>query len=102
MSNYRPCVVSFTDLDGITHSVEVSATSLYEAAALGLHQFQSAALGAISSPGPGCTITVSVKAPVETHQLTVERLNKWLNSTNRGPAEMVMKNRLKELLGKAI
>ena len=32
----RSCRVTITDLEGITHPVEVTATSLYEAIALGL------------------------------------------------------------------
>ena len=34
----------YRDASGIRHSVEVSAESLYEAAALGIKAFQSAAL----------------------------------------------------------
>jgi len=36
----RPCSVSFTDADGITHSVAITATTLYEAAVLGLAEFR--------------------------------------------------------------
>jgi hypothetical protein len=32
----RPCKVSVTDMDGIEHTAQVSAASLYEAIALGL------------------------------------------------------------------
>jgi hypothetical protein len=36
----RSCVVSFTDADGVEHSVRVSAASLYEAAVLALAEFR--------------------------------------------------------------
>ena len=32
----RPCLVSFTDSRGVQHSVEVTAETLFEAAALGV------------------------------------------------------------------
>ena len=35
------CIVSFVDLDGIRHSVEVQAEGLYEAAVLGLAAFKN-------------------------------------------------------------
>ena len=34
------CIVSFLDLDGVRHSVEVQADGLYEAAVLGLAAFK--------------------------------------------------------------
>ncbi len=34
------CIVSFVDLDGIRHSVEVEAEGLYEASVLGLCAFR--------------------------------------------------------------
>ena len=37
----RVCIVSFEDWDGMEHAVEVSAETLYEAAALGLKEFRA-------------------------------------------------------------
>jgi hypothetical protein len=37
---YRACAVSFTDSEGVQHSVQVSAASLYEAAAEALAAFR--------------------------------------------------------------
>jgi hypothetical protein len=39
------CIVSFVDLDGIRHSVEVEAEGLYEASVLGLCAFRKPDLG---------------------------------------------------------
>ena len=75
--NARACDVSYCDSDGITHSVEVVASSLYEAAAMALHRFQQATL-ATAEPGPASRLTVTVKGPAERHQLTVARLQAWL------------------------
>jgi hypothetical protein len=49
----RVCVVSFTDAEGITHSVEVAAASLFEAAVRGLAAFSRPELGAGIPVGPG-------------------------------------------------
>jgi len=43
------CMVSFVDLDGIRHSVEVDANGLYEASVLGLCAFRKHEL----EPGAG-------------------------------------------------
>jgi hypothetical protein len=36
----RSCTVSYKDMEGITHTVEVTASSLYEAAVLGMKAFE--------------------------------------------------------------
>jgi hypothetical protein len=40
MGQPRKCIVSFRDRDGVEHVAEVTAESLYEAAARALQQFQ--------------------------------------------------------------
>jgi hypothetical protein len=40
-ANARTCLVSFTDTEGIGHSVEVTGSSLYEAALLATAQFRN-------------------------------------------------------------
>jgi hypothetical protein len=42
--NARTCVVSFIESAGIRHSIEVAAESLYEAAALAVHEFRRASV----------------------------------------------------------
>jgi hypothetical protein len=43
MSNVRSCLVSFTDADGIEHSIRVPAESLYEAAIEAMAAFRRGA-----------------------------------------------------------
>jgi hypothetical protein len=69
----RTCAVSFTDSEGITHSVEISASSLYEAAVLALAEFRRSGIAAVT-PGPGTRLRVEVKAPEVTHELSVGKL----------------------------
>jgi hypothetical protein len=82
----------------MAHAVEVSADSLYEAAALALAQFRRCGF-ADANPGPATALTVAVKAPATSHQVLVGKLHDWLNGGAKSPREMVLKNRLKELVG---
>jgi hypothetical protein len=58
----RSCLVSFTDSEGIEHSVRVSAESLYEAAVEAIAAFKQSLL--VDAPLPtGARLTICVKAP---------------------------------------
>src|SRR5262249_38621634 len=95
----RTCRVTCTDLDGIEHSVEVTADSLYEAVAQALRAFQDADW--VAAMGHGQTkIRVMVKQPEVEHTLRMSDFEAWLESGGHSPAEMVLKTRLRKLLGK--
>ena len=100
MSNPRSCLVSFQDPEGIQHSVQVAAESLYEAAVLALREFRSTHFGGDSLPGPTTRLTVEVRSPATTHELTLKRLESWLGSASRSPKEQAAKTRLRDLLGR--
>jgi hypothetical protein len=63
------CIVSFVDLDGVRHSVEVQADGLYEAAVLGLSALRKHDL----NPGGLTELEVEVRSCVK-HTLTVPGL----------------------------
>ena len=94
MAELRSCIVSYQDLDGITHSVEVTAESLYEAAILGL--------AAMKVPrwrdSVWLRLQIRAKVPEVTH--TVERsvLAAWLDRNGRSPKEQMLKMRLRDLI----
>jgi hypothetical protein len=90
----RSCTVSYKDLEGITHTVEVSAASLYEAAVLSMKAFQD--LG--WSDNPVGYMEVMVKAPAIKHQVPVIKVTNWLRRAGN-PREVALKTRLKEILG---
>src|SRR2546429_9602426 len=56
----RACTVSFTGPSGIRHSVEVTAESLYEAAALGLSRLKQD--GWVEQIAPGTTRSAGERA----------------------------------------
>ena len=63
----RTCTVSFCDLKGIKHAIEVTADSLYEAVAQGLRAFrQNDWVDDID--GGLTTITVVVRQPAVEHR----------------------------------
>ena len=94
----RTCIVSFTDADEMKHSVEVAAGSLYEAAALGLKAFRSSSLPDATKPGVATRLVVAVKAPGTEHEVTVRRLQEWLNCGSRSPKEAALKASLRAVL----
>ncbi len=87
------CVVSYLDTSGIRHTVELQASSLYEAAALALRTFRQHNC----EPGIMGKLEVEIRSSV-THTVTVQRLQDWLSGGAKSPKEGVMKERLRELL----
>lgn len=87
------CIVSYLDVSGIRHTVELEASSLYEAAALALRTFREHNC----EPGVMGKLEVEIRSSV-THTLTVGRLQDWLNGGAKSPKEAVMKERLRSLL----
>ena len=92
----KACRVSFTDLDGVRHSVEVTADSLYEAAVLGLRALKKSAW--VEAVGPGTRLEIQVMEPAAVHVLLVAQLTRWLDGGATNPADFMKKKRLKELL----
>lgn len=93
LSIMAACTVSFVDLDGIRHSVEVEADGLYEASVLGLCAFRKHEL----EPGGLTQLEVEVRSSVK-HTLTVTKVREWLQRGVRTPKEAVLKERLRTLL----
>ena len=87
------CIVSFVDLDGVRHSIELEADGLYETAVLGQAGFRKhdLQLGVIT------TLDVEVRSSV-THSLTVKKVQEWLQRGVRTPKEAVLKERLRTLV----
>jgi hypothetical protein len=79
--------------------VEVSAASVYEAVAQALRIFRDNEW--VDDIGHGQTaIVVKVKHPEIDHTVRIRNFERWLASSPRSPAEMILKNRLRELLAK--
>jgi hypothetical protein len=89
----RRCTVALTDSTGVTHAVEVSAASLFEAAALAVAEFKRCGFADVAL-GIGTTLEVAVLSPSTTHSLRVSRLEASLKSAWKTPREQALKVRL--------
>ena len=90
----RRCQVSFLDPGGIRHTATVEADTLFEAAVLAISAFRDHGC----SPGDGCPLQIEVAGPTVTHTVTPARVNEWLRTAARSPADRIMKERLKKVL----
>ena len=94
----RSCKVTIKDLDGVAHTVEVTASTLYEAVALGM----TAVRGEEWANGIALGLS-SVKVrvshvPVE-HEVLLQDFTRWLDKASGSPRELSDRKRIKEILG---
>jgi len=87
------CIVSYVDTEGIRHTVEVDAQSLYEAAVLAIRTFRQHNC----EPGQAAQLEVEVRSSV-IHSITPMKVRAWLNGGARTPSEAVIKERLRSLM----
>ena len=87
------CLVSYVDMDGVRHSVEVEAEGLYEAAVLGISAFKKHDL----TPAGLTELHVEVRSTI-THSVTVQKVQQWLTRGVVSPKEAVLKERLRALI----
>lgn len=95
------CRVSYRDIEGVEHAVEVSAESLYEAVASAVARFRRENGWPMCPPGPGCEFRVQVlpDSPV-THSVSLKNVESFaLHGTVTGPKDIVRKERIRTLLG---
>jgi hypothetical protein len=92
----RLCAVSFTDVRGIRHTVEVEAESLYEAAVLGVRRFRKDPW--IERVGEATVLDVEVREPSARHAISLAQVERWLSGATPNPSEASRKARLKMML----
>jgi hypothetical protein len=92
----RLCSVSFKGERGVQHSVEVTAETLYEAAALALSVLKQEEWGAVI--GPATQLEVRVRAPETTHIVTVSQIQRWCDGVAASPDEVLKRQKVKRLL----
>ena len=84
------CLVTFTDSEGIEHSVRVPAESLYEAAVEAIATFRRGVLAEMPF-GPNTRLTIRVKAPEEEHTVIIAKVLSWLDGATTSPSEKLKK-----------
>ena len=93
------CRVSYLDQEGLDHSVEVEAESLYEAVAIAVAEFRQGEI-ITDTPGPMTEFCVTVlRKPIE-HRIRFNKVQEWVQpSMKGGPAGVTARERVRKLLG---
>lgn len=94
----RSCRISTIDLNGIRHGVDVTASSLYEAVALGLAAIRSRDWAAEIPEGLNM-VDVSVSEVAVTHSVRFRDFENWVHRSGGAPKEVVLRDRIREILG---
>jgi hypothetical protein len=92
----KTCKVSCRDSNGAEHVVEVTARSLFEAAARGLLVLRQNDW--VDGIHQNSTITITVKEPEVEHKVRIRDFENWLASNGKSPAEQALKSDLRALL----
>ena len=93
----RSCRVTCRDAQGIEHTVDVTAESLFEAVAQAWRIFGESEWNADSGRPPSVFV-VRVKHPEIEHKVRAQDFENWLAAPAKSPAEMALKNRLRNIL----
>jgi hypothetical protein len=94
----RSCRVTITDLDGISHTVEVTASTLYEAVALGLVAFRGHEWVAGVPEGLAPVRVCVTSIPVE-HTVKIRDFTNWIERKGGSPREVTDRDRVRAILG---
>jgi hypothetical protein len=94
----RACKVTIRDMDGVSHTVDVTAETLYEAVALGMAAIRTDEWVTGIAQGLNAVKVRVTNVPVE-HEVILSDFTKWLDKTNGSPREMSDRKRIKSILG---
>ena len=86
----RLCRVTVSDLEGVKHSVEVTASSLYEAVALGLVAIHKEEWTAEIADGLN-SVDVTVNSVPVTHSVRMQDFRKWFDRNGGTPKEITQR-----------
>src|ERR1700691_5022420 len=92
----RACRVTCRDADGVEHTAQVTAQSLFEAVAQALRVFREHDWS--DDPSGSASLVVTIKPAEVEHRVRIKDFQSWLESAPKGPAEMALKRRLREIL----
>jgi hypothetical protein len=91
----KTCIVALTDIQGMKHSVEVQADSLYEAAVRGLKALRDD--GWTPHDHHATRLEIEVREPVVRHSIRLHKLEDWLVRREIGK-DYARQAQLRELL----
>jgi hypothetical protein len=83
------------DADGVSHSVEVQAATVFEAAAAALVAFR-AERWAAAALTPASVLRVRVPAPAVIHEVPLKALERWAGAPSTSPQAHLAKRLLRK------
>jgi hypothetical protein len=97
----RTCKVTIEDMNGVRHTVDVTAATLYEAVALGMAAIRTDEWVNGIAHGLNPVKVRVMNVPVE-HEVKLMDFTKWLDRTGGSPREMTERKRIRTILGMEI
>jgi hypothetical protein len=94
----RTCRVTVTDLEGTAHTVEVTASTLYEAVALALAAMRDEEWVSGIPEGLAPVRVAVTSIPVE-HCVTMKDFTRWVESKGGSPREVTDRDKVRAILG---
>ncbi len=95
--NQMTCTVTLTGRDGVQHSVEVTAETLYEAAVRGLREMKLSDWTR-EETYDATNVLIAARTPVVVHTVPLGKLKQWLARSAGSPREVALRSHLKGLL----
>jgi hypothetical protein len=90
----RSCKVTIEDMNGVRHTVEVTAETFYEAVALGMAAIRTDEWVTGIAQGLNAARVRVMNVPVE-HEVKLTDFTKWLNRDGGSPREMSDRKRIR-------
>lgn len=92
----RSCRVTIRDIEGVAHTVEVTAATLYEAVAQGLAALRGDDWASETTQGQVVRVAVS-DVRIE-HEVRLSEFTKWVQRSNGSPREVFDRNKIRAIL----
>src|SRR5712691_9426065 len=92
----RVCTVSFKDVRGIRHCVDVEAESLYEAVVFAVRRFREDPW--TERVGTATVLDVEAREAATKHSISLQQVERWLGGATSSPNEATKKAKLKMIL----
>lgn len=94
----RTCKVTVRDLEGIDHTVDVTAETLFEAVALGMSAIRTDQWTTDLPQGLNTVQVQVTNVPVK-HEVRMRDFLAWLERTSGSPRELSYRKRIRTILG---
>ena len=97
----KSCRVTICDQDGVEHTVEVTAGTLYEAVALGLRGVRGDEWVAGIVTASKSVVVKVCDVSIE-HKVRLDDFTKWLERRGKSPREVIQRQKVREILGMGV